>query len=862
MKKVNIIPHLRWNRENDYSTEKSKIYLAHDLQEILDFMENHPEYPNYVLDGQMAIVEDYLEFCPQDRARLTKLVKAKRLSIGPWYTQTDQMLVGGESLVRNLYYGIKAAKNYGQPMMIGYAPNAFGHSAQLPQILNNFGIKEAIIWRGTSGRNGGNKAEFVWQSAGHSQVTVQLLPLGYQIGQRLPTDPQALKHRMDRYFKTLDRQATGENEIIPNGANQMPIQKNISEVLKQLRKLYPNRQFRLNRYEKVFAEIKPQQLTQVQGELLDGENNRVHRSNYSTRADLKAANTRIENKITNQLEPLLALGFSLGFSYPQQIVANIWKNLLTNHAQDSMAACCSDLVNQEIKSRYQRVEENVDQLINFYQQKINQGVRVTAGQEVLTIYNTLPQARHAVIKCMLCSRFKHFILKDSFDQEIPYQILHQRQVNPQNQAAFSNLTKPMYDYQIQFEHQLAGLSYETLTLKAGNPDKLNSKYPPVSVIENQYYQILPNANGTVDLLVKATGQTYENILSLVNEGDSGDEYDFSPSFDNLPLLSAMQVQAYHWFKITAVSEELTINYRWKLPKNLNSRKKKLFDGGMVVTLILTLKKKDPVIGLKLKIASNLNDQRTRLLVPTAIKSKFAVADNQFGLIKRDVNDAALPEWLKNNWQERPDPIYPFLTHVALTDSKHTVGVITNSVKEYQVVGEDDDTLAITLWRSVGKLGKSDLRRRPGRASGWALGTPDAQMHGLSEFELGLVFAGDSYQATNLAALAKQFLTPVLTYNSTDDSRFKLNSSAIEIPRSKTLGQISHPGVIISTVKVAEDQSGIVVRLYNTNWQPVTLTLPATCWILDLNEIAQKQQERVKLEHNQFITLKVLLKSSS
>lgn len=50
--------------------------------------------------------------------------------------------------------------------MIGYAPNAFGHSVRLLQILNNFGINKAIIWRRISIIME-NKAEFVWQSSGH-----------------------------------------------------------------------------------------------------------------------------------------------------------------------------------------------------------------------------------------------------------------------------------------------------------------------------------------------------------------------------------------------------------------------------------------------------------------------------------------------------------------------------------------------------------------------------------------------------------------------------------------------------------------------------------------------------------------------
>lgn len=48
------------------------------------------------------------------------------ISLGPWYTQPDEFLISGESLVRNLLYGIKLAKKYGDPLLVGYLPDTFG----------------------------------------------------------------------------------------------------------------------------------------------------------------------------------------------------------------------------------------------------------------------------------------------------------------------------------------------------------------------------------------------------------------------------------------------------------------------------------------------------------------------------------------------------------------------------------------------------------------------------------------------------------------------------------------------------------------------------------------------------------------
>ena len=115
------------------------------MKEILEMLEKHKDYSCYVLDGQTVVLEDYLSSRPEDEGRIKKLVKDGRLKIGPWYTQTDEMVVGGESVVRNLLYGKLDCDKFGDRMMIGYLPDSFGQSAAFPKILNGFGIDKSLF---------------------------------------------------------------------------------------------------------------------------------------------------------------------------------------------------------------------------------------------------------------------------------------------------------------------------------------------------------------------------------------------------------------------------------------------------------------------------------------------------------------------------------------------------------------------------------------------------------------------------------------------------------------------------------------------------------------------------------------------
>lgn len=252
---VHVVPHMHWDREWYFTTEESKILLVNNMEEIMERLEQDDDYPSYVLDGQTAVLEDYFSVKPENRDRVKKLVQQGKLIVGPWYTQTDEMVVGGESVARNLLYGLKDSRELGDPMMIGYLPDSFGQSEKMPQILNGFGIDWAIFWRGSSERNGTTKHNFNWKSNTEGEVLTHLFPLGYAIGKYLPLDPDELKTRMDKYLPVLDAGAVNENIVLPNGHDQMPIQKNIFEVMDQLKKLYPERNFFLSRYENVFDDL-------------------------------------------------------------------------------------------------------------------------------------------------------------------------------------------------------------------------------------------------------------------------------------------------------------------------------------------------------------------------------------------------------------------------------------------------------------------------------------------------------------------------------------------------------------------------------------------------------------------------------
>ena len=78
-----IVPHVHWDREWYFTCEESQVLAVRDFGEVLDHLEQNPDYPSYVLDGQMAVVDEYMATVPGARDRVEKLVGEGRLQVGP-----------------------------------------------------------------------------------------------------------------------------------------------------------------------------------------------------------------------------------------------------------------------------------------------------------------------------------------------------------------------------------------------------------------------------------------------------------------------------------------------------------------------------------------------------------------------------------------------------------------------------------------------------------------------------------------------------------------------------------------------------------------------------------------------------------
>ena len=863
--RVHITPHMHWDREWYFTTEESRILLVNNMEEILERLESDPEYKFYVLDGQTAVLEDYLAIKPENKARMKALVEAGKLIIGPWYSQTDTMGVAGESILRNLLYGMRDCLTFGEPMKIGYLPDSFGMSSQMPQIYNNFGIDTTMFWRGCSERHGTDKTEFVWQSNDGSEVLVQVLPLGYAIGKYLPNDPEALRKRLDNYFQVLENASVTKDILLPNGHDQMPLQKDIFEVMDTLRATYPDREFLMTRYEDVFKciEAARDQLTTIKGEFQDAKYMRVHRTIASTRMDIKIAHAEIENKIVNILEPLASIAWSLGFEYHHGLLEKMWKEIMKNHAHDSIGGCNSDKVNQEIMNRFVLADDMAENLIRFYMRKIVDHMPATEGTDKLALFNLAPYARTEVVNTTIRIRASKFSLTDIDGQPVSYFIRAAREIDPglvDRQIVHYGNYEPFMEYDIQVTHEIPAMGYTTLYINGGEAGLIADVPTEDSarVLENNFYKITINDNGTLTILDKEANQTFDQVLQLEDCSDDGDEYDWSPLRDDWRLFSDEKAA----ISITreAYQSSANIRFRMAVPANLEERVAKVCSGYIDVDCTITLKNDDRRIDVNMSVDNQADDHRVRVFIPTPYASETCVADNQFGCITRGVSDEAMAVWEEEKWKEAPVPVWQLINFAALENGGEGMAVFTNGLREFEIIDRTDpegstlrtsgkkETIALTLFRSIGFLGKEEMFLRPGRPSGIKVPTPDAQVRGKQHYNFALYGFKGNHITANVMQHARDYNTPIQCYNKIPYNAMKLNVAEQNMPASYCLFSKGVNGAVLSAVKKAEDDDALIVRFYNASetnevgGDSLTFSKPVSEWLevrMDENPVADQ-----------------------
>lgn len=367
--------HTHWDREWYREYEVFRLRLLRVFDNVLELLENN-KIPSFYFDGQVSALLDYLEIRPEKEALIRRFISEKKLFIGPFYTLVDEFLTDRTVFEKNLEIGLKISKDFGCTDFIGYLADTFGHSKNIPPILKEYGIDKCVVWRGC----GDFPSEFTFNGVNTINLVRGYFMDIFSASMTIEQKAEWLKGNLDKIAEK-----SGEYLLLPIGADHLGIEKDISEQIHQVNKLLENYEIKLSTPFEYFELVKDNfKQFEWNDELRDNSKTFILQGSYSARMKVKQYNI----KCTYMLEQADKLQKKYGSKY-NSVIEYAYKLLLKNQAHDGICGCSTDLVHRENITRYEKILQIANTIIEELRLEHNFKTPVMQSKDLLPEYKVI-----------------------------------------------------------------------------------------------------------------------------------------------------------------------------------------------------------------------------------------------------------------------------------------------------------------------------------------------------------------------------------------------------------------------------------------------------------------------------------------
>jgi mannosylglycerate hydrolase len=725
---VHVVSHTHWDREWYHTAERFRQRLVPLVDELLDDAAGG----SFLLDGQTVVLEDYLSVRPERASELSAALRSGRLEAGPWFVLADELIPGGEGLIRNLLAGARTMRDMrAESPPVLYCPDSFGHPAALPDIAAGFGKALIVVWRGCRSE----RDSFHWHGRHERVIAYHLSRSGYELGANLPTDADAAPARWSRINGELaDRSATGL-VLLLNGADHHARQLDLDKAIKELGWVGKPATIEAAGLAQFARELTRRaassKLGEVAGELRDSYGYTwTLQGTLASRAHQKRRYARIERELVRDVEPWATIARLTRGASRQHLTRAAWRDVLLCQPHDTLCGCSIDAVARAMDARMESAEQQAagireDSLFDIVGHD-RSVARSSSDQQqaVLVVRNPSARVRSGVATVWLDTKLAdapvgpgsrpHSMPKSfkslwpantevqGFDPSLVFSRAEAPRAYPDNDRVLRRPAAAWVNDVPAFG--VCGLPMSASTVSPPLPVE------PVSVSRNQITNgILAlswTKTGQVSLKDVATGRTVRGLLTWESKEDLGDLY--TPSIRKTKFAGrCVGTRVMHRGPLRGY-----VGQAWRFAKG-----KQRID----VRVGLALDAGASFVRIELAGDNRATDHRLRLVIVGDVGGDAVVADAALGPVERSPirvsADAAR--------MEKPIVTAPLHRYVSRFDAKRGMTLYSDGLAEYEAVKRG---FAVTVVRSVGELSRAGLPERPGHA-GWPVPTPEAQCQG-------------------------------------------------------------------------------------------------------------------------------------
>ena len=819
---VGVVPHTHWDREWYAAFQTFRVQLVGVLDELLDLLERDESFERFLLDGQTVVIDDYLEVRPDAAPRLAALARAGRLQVGPWMVLMDEYMVSGETMVRDLQLGMARANELGAVMDVGYLPDMFGHVAQMPQLFRLAGFEHAVVWRGVPASidrtafwweapDGSRvRAEYLYGSYSNGRD----LPK-----EATALVARARGYKAELGPARLD----GGGMLLMNGTDHQAPQPWLGQVVADANAAQDEYRFTVTSLPEYLAQQpSPDDLAVWSSELRSGARANVLMGVASNRVDVHQACAVAERALERRAEPVSALLLAPD-RYPARLLDLGWRALVLNSAHDSSCACSADEVVDAVVVRYQEARQIGDALTRDALHELAARVDAPPGSTLVwnptraqrgglvrltvpgegpvhlvdddgtacptqvlgivggdgfsaTVVGTKvrwvlemirgPEFAGArigrVTRRELAPNDWEYTLHAvrGGDEPIDLEPLRDELLELGEGGAtlrFRQTLPPARDVLVHAD-RVPGFGWRTFTASEGDGPS-SSLTTGDGVLENEYLRVeIETGDGTLTLTT-ADGVVVSGANRLVDGGDGGDTYNYSPPTHDaiVDRPSAVQVDTAERGPVRA---RVVVTATYELPRQAigDERSCERRSGEtetIAVRTTLELRADERFLRVHTELDNRCRDHRLRAHFPLPAPVAGSDAECAFTVVHRGLtaeggpNEVGLPTFVSRRF-------------VDCSDGEQGLTLLHDGLLEYEVVEDargPGGELALTLLRATGYLSRSELSLRPNPA-GPLDSLEGPQLQGRHTVDYAVLPHRGTWRDADLHAAADAFLVPL------------------------------------------------------------------------------------------------------
>jgi alpha-mannosidase len=811
-------------------TKEDYYYINIDLilRKVVEILVKNKDY-KFMIE-QVYLLEEVERRYPELFEKLDDFIRKGRIEVADGeYLMADTMLPNGETLVREILYGKRYVnEKFGVEVPVMWQADSFGLNAQLPQIYRKSKYKYIAFRRGCFENS---PTEFLWEGLDGTKIISYFLPLGYRAGMDL--------QKLDESYETLRKLSSTPCILMPSGSGGFVPQEDTTKVVRKWNENHRVK-MRIATPSEYFKELEKyaDKFTIRRGEMFSGRYSEVFPDVASSRIWLKQSLRKYENKLID-FEKFASINYIFEKKYYPGILRNCWEKIMFLGFHDVAPGTGMDSGYEEAKQHIGFLNTQLGCLTPMtLKSLIANDVDKKVNGDVV-VFNPLSWDVTNWVEVNLdfdLGKIRNLSCLKSGDDEIDIAMLH---YSKYKDGSYEKAT-------IGFFANVPATGYRVYKIlgKKQKAKKLRSLKINGNVVENKFFKLhFDFSSGLIDVF--EDGKKVCNGNDLVIEAEIGDLY-----YHREPLGIPLRTESGEgvtfgsfraknfWIDkspLRVVINILTDYYSLRWPYKMTDRLKPLIWKHQFIRFKkeIIVYRDLPRIDFVTRVDNRHPRMRLRVRFDTDIDNKEYTCENQFGAVKRKTNQYYLDT---KDWVEQSSGVSPSLNWVDYSNKDGGITVLNKGTPENEV---RDKSVYITLLRAVDILSCDGV-------AGPAIPVPDASEKKKYDFIYSLYPHKGSWQEAKSYKQGHEFNNTLIAIQTLNREKYRPENSFLKAEPDN---------IIVSAIKKAEEDDGIIVRLYEAIGQKTEATIT-------LFKASQKVEVLNFLEeHDEEFDKKVMVKGS-